>query len=163
MLRLRPLRTLLARAAPLLLTVVLSACGTNLDLRINDAVETDAAIGALARDAQDALNASDAAAFVSLFDDYFVYLPAGAPSVTDRDSLLALIETRMTDRRSEIMIIQEDLLANEDLAIAHHEIRGFSIGLADGDTLGVNRTELVVYRLTPEGWRIARLMTSERD
>ena len=158
-----PRRFYSCAALLLVIAVATSACGTNFDLKIDDAVQSDAAIGALTRDAQDALNSADPAAFVSLFDDYFIYLPADGPAVTDRDSLLALTEARMRDRRWEVMIIQEDLLANEDLAIAHHEIRGHTIGLAAGDTVNINRKELVVYRQTPDGWRIARLMANEND
>lgn len=164
MLHIYPSRRFVAEATSLLLVAVaVSACGTNFDLKIDDAVQSDVAIGALTRDAQDALNSADPAAYVSLFDDYFIYLPADAPAVTDRDSLFALTDARMSDRRWEVMIIQEDLLANEDLAIAHHEIRGHTIDLAAGDTVEINRKEMVVYRLTREGWRIARLMASEND
>jgi ketosteroid isomerase-like protein len=147
----------------ILTTALVPACGSDLDFSVRDGLQSDAALGAIVRDAQDALNASDANGWVSLFDEYFLFLPAGSTAISNRDSLLVRAEAEMRTRRLEIMILQSDLMSNDDLAVAHNEIRGYSIGIEAHDTLVVDRKELVVYRQTREGWRIARLMTVENE
>lgn len=137
-----------------------AGCATKIDLDPADELQADMEIGSLIRQAQDAWNTGDAEAWTALFADEFVYLPPGAPAVRDPDSLAAAFVSRLDDRRWEVMVLPEDFEVDRDRAVAHLEVRGFSVGAA-GDSTVVDGKQLAVFDRTPFGWRIAMLMANE--
>lgn len=144
----------------LALATGLASCDGRIDLSPTSGIADRAEIGAVIRQTQEANNAGDVEAWVSLFDQDFRYLGPYAPAVTDRDSLRALARTGFSRWQSEIFIEPTDILVEGDLAIVHSEVRGRAVSRSGPDTVDVDLKQLVVYRRTPMGWRIARLAIS---
>lgn len=151
------IRTLLPAASALAITLLATGCDRRMDLYLGNEIADRAAIGAIIRDTQEANNAGDVDAWLSLFDQDFRYLGPSAPAIADRDSLRALATAGFSRWRSEIVIHPEDIAIFDDIALVHSTVRGLAIGRTIADTVAVDLKQLVVYRRTNRGWRIFRI------
>ncbi len=139
------------------LVASLSPCAGRAQQGIAD---DETAIRALIQKTQDANNAGDVEAWVSLFAEDAVYMPPGAPAVTTRKGLVEIAKAGFRNRAS-ITIEPLEIRVFGDWAFARSRVTG-SVRLHDRDeVVPVDVKQLVIYSRGADGaWRIARLINN---
>jgi ketosteroid isomerase-like protein len=105
-------------------------------------------------------NAADTLGWAGLFAREFVYMPPGMNEVTIREDLIDVAATAFGEYRTQIQIIPREIVVSGDWAFARSQVTGSWESRADGSSGPIDMKQLVLYRKTSEGWRIARLINN---
>lgn len=149
-------RILRCPIATLTLVLAVSACTV-----AHDEQQDIDQIRALIEHATEINNLGNVDAWVDLFDDDPVYMPAGIPAVTTRDGLREIATAGFSSWRSDIQIVPEEIVVADEWAFARARVSGTSSPIAGGDPVTVDLKELIVFHRQPDGsWKVARLIAN---
>jgi len=105
-------------------------------------------------------NSRDAIGWASLFTPDAVYMPPGLEAITSHQELVAIAETAFRTNSVSISIEPQEIEIFGDWAFARSRVTGMVAPRAGGDGSVIDMKQLVLYRKTEDGWRIARLVNN---
>jgi ketosteroid isomerase-like protein len=101
--------------------------------------------------------------WVEGFDEPAWYLPPFGEAVTSRDGLREVAARGFAGWQTTISIEPRSIRVSGDWADVYSEVRGHAVSRSSNDSVAVNVKQLVVYRRTPDGWKISRLMINPNE
>jgi len=122
-----------------------------------DSGEDETAIRTLISKTEDMNNSGDANGWASLFAPDAVYMPPGLKAITSHQELVQIAETAFRSNSITISIEPQEIVILGDWAFVRSRVTGTVAPRSGGDSSIIDMKQLVIYRRTDDGWRIARL------
>lgn len=107
---------------------------------------------------QDALNASDVSAVMSLYADDGVFMPSGAPTSVGTEQVKGAYEFVFSNIKLSIEFFVDEIVANGEYAFARITSKGSTLIHATGETVPEENRKLFVLKKESGLWKIHRYM-----
>ena len=112
---------------------------------------------------QDALNASEVSAALSLYSEDGVFMPSGAPTSVGTEQIKGAYEFVFSNIELTIEFFVDEIVISGEYAFARTTSKGSSLIRATGETVPEENRELFVLKNESGSWKIHRYMFNKMN